>query len=451
MIDNKLFLKNLTRVVLPIAFQLFMLSLVSASDALMLGMLSQDALSAVSLASQVTFVENLFLAALTIGLSTLAAQFWGKKQPDMIETVFAYTLKVTSIIALMFFLLALIAPSLLMRFFTNDQSLILQGASYLRVVSPSFLLTGISQIYLCILKNTNRAFKASLISSACVVINIALNAVFIFGLLGFPALAIAGAALATDIARIIELICCLNETGKKSPVRLKMEYIFKEQTDISKDFWKYTGPVLGNEIVWGMGFTMYSVIMGHLGTDAVAANSIANIVKNLVVCFCTGLGSGGGILVGNELGAGHLDLAKEYGKKLCHLSIICGLISGFVMFCLTPAVLYVTSLSQTSQHYLQWMFFFCAIYMVGKSINGTTIAGIFCAGGDTRFGFICDTITMWCITVPLGLISAFILKWPVLVTYLIINMDEIVKLPAVYCHYKKYLWVKDLTNKQMED
>lgn len=150
-------------------------------------------------------------------------------------------------------------------------------------------------------------------------------------------------------------------------------------------------------------------------------------------------------MVGNELGAGRLDKAKEYGGRLCRLSILCGVASGIVLLALSPLILAVTDLSVTANAYLKWMLVMCSCYMVGKSVNGTTIGGIFCAGGDSKFGFLCDTVTMWCITVPLGLLTAFVLKLPVLAVYFIVNLDEIVKLPAVYRHYKKYKWVKDLT------
>ncbi len=442
------FAKKLLTLVLPIAFQQFMLALVSASDALMLGVLSQDSLSAVSLASQITFVENLFLAAMTIGLSMLAAQYWGKRDRVSVERIFAYVMKITAVVSLAFFLASLCFPNALMRIFTNEQPLIDGGAVYLRTVSLSFFLTGISQIYLCTLKNTGKATKSSVISSASVIINIVLNAILIYGLFGFPKLEIAGAALATVIARAIEVIWCMLETAKKDRIKLKPSYIMHDDKSLRHDFWKYTTPVLGNEIVWGVGFTMYSVIMGHLGTDAVAANSIANIVKNLVACFCLGLGSGGGIMVGNELGAGNLDIAKEYGRKLCKLSIVCGAVSGLFLLALSPLILAVTDLSDTATGYLKWMLVMCSYYMIGKSVNGTTIAGIFCAGGDSKFGFLCDTITLWCVTVPLGLIAAFALKLPVLAVYFIVNLDEIVKLPAVYRHYIKYKWVKDLTLKE---
>lgn len=439
------FTKKLLTLVFPIAFQQFMLALVSASDALMLGMVAQDSLSAVSLASQITFVENLFLLAMTIGLSMFAAQYWGKQDRAAVERIFAYVMKITAAVSFLFFIAGLITPGALMRIFTNEPALIEGGSIYLRTVSPAFLLTGISQVYLCILKNTGKAAKASAISSVSVVINIILNAVFIFGWLGLPEMGIAGAALATVIARAIEVAWCILETTKKDSIKLKRYYLMHDDKALRHDFWKYSFLVLGNEIVWGVGFTMYSVIMGHLGSDAVAANSIANIVKNLVACFCLGLGSGGGIMVGNELGAGRLDTAKEYGGKLCRLSVLCGIASGMMLLALSPLILLVTELSDTANTYLKWMLVMCSCYLVGKSVNGTTIGGIFCAGGDSGFGFLCDAVTMWCITVPLGFFAAFVLRLPVILVYFIVNMDEIVKLPAVYRHYKKYKWVKDLT------
>lgn len=439
------FNQKLLTLVIPIAFQQFMLALVGASDALMMGILAQDALSAVSLAGQITFVENLFFAAMSIGLSMLAAQYWGRQDRAAVERIFAYVMKITAAVSFLFFIAGLITSGALMRIFTNEPALIEGGRIYLRTVSPAFLLTGISQVYLCILKNTGRAAKSSVISSVSVVVNIILNAVFIFGWFGLPEMGIAGAAIATVIARAIEVAWCILETAKKDSIRLKLHYMIHDDKVLRHDFWKYSFPVLGNEIVWGVGFTMYSVIMGHLGTDAVAANSIANIVKNLVACFCLGLGSGGGIMVGNELGAGRLDKAKEYGGRLCRMSILCGVASGAVMLALSPLIFAVTDLSVTADTYLKWMLVMCSCYMVGKSVNGTTIGGIFCAGGDSRFGFLCDAVTMWCITVPLGFLAAFVLQLPVIAVYFIVNLDEIVKLPAVYRHYKKYKWVKNIT------
>ena len=417
------FSKKLTVLVLPIAFQMFMQALVSASDAFMLGALTQESLSAVSLASQVPFVLNMLLMAMTTGLSLFAAQFWGKGDTDSVEKYFGYAMRVSF----------------------DEVPLIEMGAVYLRTVALSFLLTAISQTYLCALKNSGRAGIASVISSSSVVINIILNSFLIFGLFIFPKLEIAGAALATVIARVIELLWCVAEISRRDSVKLRIKYVVRVDAALRKKFWKYTAPSLGNQIVWAVGFSMYSVIMGHLGNDAVAANSVANIIKNLLSCVVFGLGNAGGILVGNELGAGRLDIAKEYGARLIKLAILFGAVSGLMMPLTEPIVLKVNNLSDTAAGYLHIMLWMCTYNMVGQAINVMTINGVFSAGGDTRFGFICDTVTMWAYSIPFGLIAAFVLKLPVAAVFFVITLDEIVKLPAVYRNYKKYRWLKDLT------
>ncbi len=446
--EDREFNQKLASLVIPIALQQLMLAVVSASDAIMLNLISQDKMSAVSLATQVTFVENLFLTAMTIGLSMLAAQYWGKKDVKAVEWIFVYVMKITVAVCFVFFLLSLVCPRLLMGLLTNEPVLIEDGAEYLRIVSPSYLLTGISQICLCAFKNCGRAKKASLISSLCMVGNLFLNLVLILGLFGFPRLEIAGAAMATTIARGAELLWCAAELSKKGSVKLRIRNILRNDKILCHDFWKYTAPVLGNEIVWGIGFTMYSVIMGHLGSDAVAANSVAGIVKNLVCCLCLGLGSGGGIMVGNELGAGSLKRARTYGDRLCVLSVLVGIFSGMLLLVLRPLILSVAALNDIAAGYLNSMLFVCSYYMIGKSVNSTTISGIFCAGGDSKFGFLCDTIVMWCVSVPLGCVVAFVMKLPVVAVYFIVSLDELIKLPAVFIHYKKYKWVKDLTMKE---
>lgn len=443
---DKIFYKKLFALVLPIAAQNFMTAVVSASDALMLGLQGQTALSAVSLATQVQFVLNLFYIALTIGATVLAAQYWGKQDPESVEHVLAATLRFTVVISFLFFLAAAFAPELLMKAFTNEPVLIAPGASYLRIVSGSYLCMGVSQAYLCIMKNSGRTLRSTVYGSTAVVLNLILNALLIFGLFGFPEMGIRGAALATLIARMVELVLVLLENRKKDVVRIRWKYLRSPDPRLQKDYCYYTAPVLANELAWGCGFTMFSVIMGHLGSDAVAANSIANIVKNIITCFCLGIGAGGGIIVGNELGEGNLEQAKVYGKKLCRAAVASGILSGIVLLACRPLVfLSASNLSGQAQGYLEVMLLVCSYYLIGKSVNCTVIAGIFCAGGDTRFGLFCDTVTMWAIIIPVGLAAAFWLKLPVLWVYFCLNLDEIIKLPAVYRHYKKYQWVKNLT------
>ncbi len=445
---DRLFWKKLCALVLPIALQQLMLAVVSASDAVMLNLISQDRMSAVSLATQVSFIQSLFLAAMTIGLSILAAQYWGCGDVGTVERCFAYVLRVTLPLSLGFALLAALAPRHLMGLLTNEPALIDGGSEYLRLVAPSYLFTGISQIYLCILKNSGRARTASVISAVCMAGDMLLNLLLIPGLFGLPRMEIAGAAVSTSVSRGIELVWCMAVTAASGGVRLRPQLLLRTDRTLRRRFWHHTTPVLGNELVWGTGFAMASVIMGHLGSDAVAANSIADVVKNLAACLCLGLGSGGGILLGNVLGAGQLELAKRYGRKLCVLSVVVGAVSGAVLLGCSPLILSATQLSDAAAQLLRQMLIVCAVYLLGTSVNVTVISGIFCAGGDSRFGFWCDTVVMWGIKVPLGLLAAFVWKWPVITVYILLCLDEFLKLPAVWHHYKKYNWVRNLTDKE---
>lgn len=444
--EKRIFYRKLWGLVFPIAIQNLMTVLVSASDAFMLGFVSQTSLSAVSLATQIQFVHNLFMLALTIGATTLAAQYWGKGDTDSVEEILAIVLKISMAVSVVFFIAAMFFSGFLMRIFTNDIRLIQAGIPYLRIVSVSYLFMGFSQIYLCIMKNSGRTAKSTIYGSVAVVINIGFNVIFIFGLAGFPAMGIAGAALATTVSRALELLLTIYENMHRSLVCVRLKYIRNSSKKLKKDFWHYTTPVLGNELVWGCGFTMFSVIMGHLGSDAVAANSVANILKNIIACVCNGIGIGAGIIVGNELGKGEMERATEYGNRLFKLAVFAGAVSGLILLAVSPVLrIFTGSLSAQAHSYLKNMMYICTYYMIGKSVNATVIAGVFCAGGDTKFGLKCDAVTMWVILIPIGMITAFVLKLPIMVVYFIISMDEIIKLPAVYRHYKKYNWVRNLT------
>lgn len=435
--------KEIVRLALPIALQQFMTALVGACDAIMLGKLSQDAMSAVSLATQVTFVFNLFMFAFMAGENMFVAQYYGKGDYKGISQVFSLVTKICGCIAVVFLAGALFFPEQLMRILTNEETLIVLGSEYLRVIGISYVFSGIAQTFLAIMKNCGAVNMSTLINGVMVILNIVLNAVFIFGLSGFPKMGIKGAALATVLATVVQFLWSVGYVlCRIRAVKFSLRSCEKK---LFGRFWQKAVPLLINNLAWGIGFSMYSVIMGHLGTDAVAANGIANISKNLVVCFCLGLGNAGSIIVGNRLGADRLQEAKEVGETLTKTAIIAGIVSGLVLIALSPFITKMVDLTPTARGYLQKMLLISSYYIAGKSVNCMTIGGIFAAGGDSKFGMLCDSVTLWCIIVPLGCICAFILKLPVMIVYFVLNLDEIIKLPVVYKHYKKYKWIKNLT------
>lgn len=431
--------------VFPLAIQNFMSSAVNAADAVMLGFVEQDALSAVSLAGQICFIFNLFMTVVTVSTTILAAQYWGKGDRKTVEQILAFAMKLSFVVALLFFAASVFFPALLMRIFTSDEALITYGAQYLRIMSFSFPLVSVSQVYLCIMKNSGKTAKSTVIGSSAMILNILFNAVLIFGLLGLPTLGIAGAAIASVLARLIETVWALTESFRKGNIKIRRKYLRRIHKALHADYIKNAVPVFLNYMVWGVGFAMYSVIMGHLGSDAVAANAIANIMKNLIICICLGIGTAGGILVGNELGKGDIQRGIEVGGKVTRLAIASGIVSGALLLALTPLITNLADLSDTAREYLQGMLLMCCYYVIGKSVNSTTIGGIFCAGGDAKFGFYCDSIVMWLIMVPLGFLAAFVWHLPVLAVYFILSFDEFIKLPIVFLHYRKYGWARDLT------
>lgn len=442
--DNEL-AQQMLKLVVPIAIQQFMLALVSATDAIMLGFVNQESLSAVSLAGQIQFILNLFISGIAAGCGIIIAQYWGKKDINSIEKVMPVALYINVIFGGLFTVLALTVPGSLMTLFTNDATLIANGASYLRAVALSYVLCGVSQIYLILLKNIGYAALSSKISSTAVVINICLNTILIFGFLGAPKLGIVGAAYATVIARIVELIWAFFAVRRYSTVAIRWSGILHTDKTLTRDFWHYTFPVLGAALVWGIAFSLYSVILGHMGSDAVAANSIASIVKSMVQCVIRGVSAGAGILVGNLLGANELEKAKNYGGRITRIAIVIGIVTGTVLMLLSPLVSRIAPMSDTAREYLQFMMIVLGFNLMGQSVNTTVLDGIFCAGGDSKFDMKGNLGAMWCFSVPLGFIAAFAFHAPVWLVYIIISLDEIVKLPAVYIHYKKYVWVRNIT------
>jgi len=402
-------------------------------------------MTAVSLATQIQFVQNMFLMAATAAGSILGAQYWGKGDRETVQTLFNMMLRWCGAISLVFFSACEFCPDLLMKLFSHDPVIIEIGSDYLRIAGWSYLITGVSQCYLTTMKVTEHVAPSAWISSTAVVSNIALNAVFIFGLLGAPAMNARGAALATTLARVIELALCVGISSGKAYLRPAWNRFFERRKLLAADFRRQCLPLLGGGLLWGVGFTSYTAIMGHMGTDAAAANAVAAVVRDLICCVCNGVASAAGIMVGNELGAGDLEKGKAYGIRLKNMSYIIGIGSTAIVLALTPLVVRMVILTEEAQQYLTGMMIIMAVYMIGRCVNTVTINGVLDGGGDTIFDMYSLAVCMWGIAIPLAVLGAFVFHWPVLVVYACTCLDEVGKIPWVMYRFRKYKWVKDLT------
>ena len=439
------FYPQIMRLVIPIIIQNLLSASVNSADVVMLNYVGQSSISAVSLAANYAGVLFMVYYGLGTGASMLSAQYWGKKDLQAIRVVEGIALRFSIVISLCFSAFALFAPELMMKLFTNDAELITIGAGYLRVMSLTYFCWGIIEIYLAVLRSIGRVTVSMVLNVLAFSLNILLNAVFIFGLFGAPKLGATGVAIATATSRVVELIGCILVSLFSKDLKLKLSYMFIRNKTLFKDFLKLSLPALGNDVSWSVAFSMYSVILGHLGTDAVAANSLVTVVRNFGTVLCFGTASAGGILLGNVMGENDMERAKVYASKILRLTIITGAIGGVLILAATPFVLHFADLSDTAMHYLKYMLYINSYYVMGAAVNTTLIAGVFRAGGDSRFGLICDTVDMWCYAVPLGFIAAFVLKLPVLVVYFLLCTDEFVKWPWVIKHYLSKKWLKNIT------
>lgn len=435
----------------PIILQNLLSAAVTSADVVMLNFVGQAHISAVSLAGQYASVLFMVYYGLGTGATILCSQYYGKGDLRAIEVVEGIALRFSMLISLLAALAAFTIPRQMMRLFTPDPELIAIGAAYLRRVGVAYLCWGITEIYLAVLRSVGRVAIATALSTVAFSLNILLNAVFIFGLFGAPRMGAKGVALATSISRLVELLLSLLVSACSRDVKLRPRCLFLSSRALFRDFLKMALPALANDVSWGLAFSMYSVIIGQfLGSDMVAANSFVAQVRSFATVLCFSIASAGGILLGHLIGDNHMEDADRAARAVMRLTVLSGLIGGAVILLTMRPVLAFAKLTDTGKGYLRVMLLINSYYVMGAAVNTSLIAGVFRAGGDSRFGMICDTIDMWCYAVPLGFLAAAVLKLPPLWVYFLLCTDEFVKWPWVIGHYRSKKWLKNITRDDLQ-
>ena len=300
------------------------------------------------------------------------------------------------------------------------------------------------------MKVEGKASKSVIISVFILITDVVLDLFLIYGLAGVPKLGANGSAYSTVVVELIGLVWCIVESHRSNSIRPDLQGFKWFSKRVTKDFMKLALPMLGSSLAWGLGFSMHSLIMGHLGSDATAAASITSVVQEIVTCVCKGISAGAGIIIGKLLGQNLFGKAKIYGRKLCHISFWVGGIHMLLLSAIGPVLAYFFVLTETARQYLILMLLFMALYVFAYSINTVVVCGIFPAGGDAKYDAISVFFASWCFSLPLALLGTFVFDLPVMVVYVLMCADEIVKLPWVYPRYKKYLWLKNLTREEKE-
>ena len=449
--NNKLIYRNIWIVAFPIILQNVLDAAVNSVDVLMLNSVGQSAISAASLANSMVSIFFMFLYGIGTGIAMLAAQYYGKGDYKTIEIVEGIGLKFAALVAVIGMVLCLTIPGTLMNIYTSDKELIELGRVYLMFISPGLLFWAVSAVYTSILRCIGKVSTSTILEAVALISNVILNAIFIYGFFGVPKLGVVGVAVATSLSRLIQLIGCIIVSLRRPGVSLTFRTMFERHRLLEKDFFNMALPAIGNDMVWGLAFSAYSGILGHMESDAIAAYSIVNVIRNLGCVMCYGIGAAAGIIVGQILGKGDREEAIKTSRILLRLAVITGILGGLIVLALIPFTLKTASLNQTALNYLNFMLLINTYYISGTSVNTCLIGGIFRAGGDSKFGLICDTIDMWVYAIPLSLIAAFVLKLPVKLVYFLMCTDEFVKWPWVFKYFYSFKWARDITRNRDEE
>ena len=444
---DKAFLSTMITLAIPITIQNFITSSLSLVDNLMIGKLGETAIASVGLANQYFFVFTLCIMGINAGANIFMSQFWGKKDINNIKKILGIDITVGFVATLIFGLASILIPKEIMSILSKDSEVIALGASYMRIVGISTVFINLTQAYSSALRSTGEAKAPMYASLIGVLTNAFLNWVFIFGNLGVKPLGVAGAAIATTIARVIELAYVLYVVyGKKNIVASTLKELLSFDVEYLKIYFRVSTSAILNELVWSLGMTAYSISYSFVGTNAVAAMQIATTLNNMFMVICIGLGVASAIMVGNKIGADEEEIAIDYSKKIGVIAPIMGAIIGVIIFAVAPLVVMPFDVKKETFDATVTVLRIMAIFAPLKSFTVVMIIGVFRGGGDTVFTTILQSCTMWLFAVPLAFIGAIVFKMSVEQIYFLICLEEVLKIFFVFGRMKSGKWLRNVVN-----
>lgn len=446
LIKDKSFYKMLLAIAIPITLQNLINVAVGMADTLMLGQLGEIELSASALSNQLYFIFLIVNFGLGGGTCILVSQYWGKKDIPKIRTIMGIMYKVSIALSIIFTLLALCIPRQIISIFTNDINVINIGEQYLRIVCIGYIFASISNCTVMAFRSVQTVKISIVIYGASLLVNVFFNWLLIFGNLGAPELGVIGAAIATVIARITEfIISIIFIKFFDTKIKLRWDIFKRADKSLLIDFIKITSPVVVNELIWSVGSATMSVIVGRMGTEVVAANSIANVVNQFMTVFIYALSSSASVIIGNSIGEGAYKKTKDASFTILLSITVLAVISGCLVFISRPFVVDFYNVSAATKSFAMDIMLVNSVIIVFQALANTTNVGMLRAGGDNTFVLINDVIFMWLVALPLGFVSAFVWKLPVIAVFCIIRVDEVLKSTCALIRLLSFKWINNVT------
>lgn len=451
-VRDKKFYRALLTIAVPITIQNIIVFATQMLDSLMLGKLGDVAMTSVNLANQPFFLFNLLCGGLGSGGAVLVAQYWGKGEIGPIKRILAMISRVAVLVALGLSACIWCFPEAIMRIYTMDAMVIEAGTEYLRIIAFSYLFFGFSCTYYTLIRSVECVKVAVGSNIVALVLNASLNYVLIFGKFGFPKMGVAGAAVATVIARIVECaIGIVYMLAVDRRLEMRLADFWKKDALLRRDLVRISIPIVTNELMWGVGMSLQTRLLGMMGTVAVSANAIVSLVQQLSTTLMFGVGSAVAVLIGKAIGEGNMQEARDRGFTMEVFSVVAGIfVAGIILLVRDPVVDFYNVSEQTKALARDMMYVAAGIGpFVSISIVG--IGGMLRGGGDTKYSLFIEMIGLWGVAVPFGYFAAYVLHWPVIPVFIIMKFDEPTKCILLLLRLRTAKWIRNVTRDGLED
>lgn len=444
--SDKIFYGSLFSIAIPIMFQNLINSMVNMVDTILIGRLGTVEIAAVGLGNQVFFLLNMVLFGICSGGGVFTAQFWGKKDIAGIRKNMGLCLTLTLSVAAIFTVVCMSAPRFIIGLYSNDRAVIETGAVFLKTMAPCFLPFAVSFVFTLVMRSIERVKLSVATTMIALGTNVLLNWLLIFGVGPFPALGVAGSAIATVIARFVEMfILVIASYTRKYALAGTFREFFGFDRAFAARFFTVAFPVMINEILWSLGVTMQNVIFARTHTDALAAFNITNTVSQLLWVVFIGLGNGCAVIIGKKIGEGRHDLARDYASRITVFAPLVAAVLAISLIPLSWALPFFFNVNEDVFSITAGLFIILTLSYPFRAFNMAMVIGVCRSGGDTVFSIVYDIFFMWVVCLPAAALASFAFHSPAWIIYLCICVEDPLKMTLGLWRLKTGKWLHDVT------
>lgn len=455
---DSIFYKSFFIMLFTIAMQNVLVYGVNLADNIMLGRYNELSMSAVSIVNQIQFLLQMLISGVGEGIIVLASRYWGKEDTASIKKASSVGMRWALAFSMIMFTFAFIFPRVFLNVLTNQDPLIAEATRYLRIIAFTYPIFAVTNVLVATLRSVETAKIGFYISLSTIITNVTLNYLLIFGRLGLPELGVRGAAIATLIARVIELaIVSYYVLFIDKKIKIKVTDYFVKCRDMSKSFIKTSMPVVMSSASWGIAMALQTAILGRLDSTVIPANSISSTVFSIVTVFIYGSSTAAAVALGKRIGEHKKAVSdgmiteheitadiKTKARQLQLIFLSLGLLTSLLLFVLKDFIIDFYDISDGTKKLAQYFMTVLTVTVIGTSYQMPSLTGIIRAGGETDFVFYNDLIFMWGLVLPSSFAAAFLLDLSPVIVFICLKSDQILKCFVAVFKVNRFNWIKDI-------